>query len=435
MDSFLTSFVEFWANLSGVKFLRIFWIFFIFEFTRYLLLDYIILVIYNIDRYFNRSSKQQAQDQLFIEKPLVSIIVPGKNEGQHFYRLTRTLAEQTYRNYELIVVDDGSDDNTALIGRDLERRGHIDKFFRNEIRGGKASGANLALRYARGKFIVHLDADTSLNNDALEKILTPFYYDYRVGGVGGNVKVRNRQESLATALQSIEYLKTITIGRVVTSYLGIYRIISGAYGAFRREALDRVEGYDIGPGLDGDITVKIRKIGYRIWFEPTAVGQTHAPTTFYKLLNQRLRWSKSLIRFRLRKHRDVYYPNQNFSFSNFLSFLENFVYNVILNLAWFAYFGDIMINFTAQLPYIALMNYLLYMGSNYFQLAAIGLFDGDYKEKFKLAFYVPLVPLYVGFYIRITRTVGYFQELFFKTSYDDPWNPPKTSQFAKEMRI
>lgn len=77
------------------------------------------------------------------------------------------------------------------IGRNLERRGFIDRFLRNELRGGKASGANMAIRYARGKFIIHVDADTSLNTDALEQILIPFYMDSKVAGVGGNLKVRN----------------------------------------------------------------------------------------------------------------------------------------------------------------------------------------------------------------------------------------------------
>lgn len=434
-DSFLEKALAFYQSLPPEAFLRVFWLFFVFEFTRYLAFDYLMLLVYYLDQIINFRKKQHARDALWEDRPLISIVVPGKNEGRHFYKLTRTLAEQTYQQYELIVVDDGSDDDTPIIGRNLERRGLIDGFLRNELRGGKASGANLAIRYARGKFIVHLDADTSLNADALENVLIPFYMDTRIAGVGGNLRVRNQSESLASALQSIEYMKTITIGRVVTSYLGIYRIISGAFGAFRRDTLERVKGYDIGPGLDGDITVKLRKMGYKVHFAPKAIAQTHAPNSFYKLMNQRLRWSKSLVRFRLRKHADVYYPNQNFSLSNFFSFLENLLYNFIFNLLWFVYVFDLFFNFYENLVFILLMNYLLYVGSNVLQLLAVGLFDRQPMEKLWLMLFIPLVPIYTGIYLRLVRTTAYFQELFYQSSYDDPWNPPKSSRHAKAMRI
>jgi biofilm PGA synthesis N-glycosyltransferase PgaC len=82
--------------------------------------------------------------------------------------------------------------------------------------------------------------------------------------------VRNYKASLVATLQAIEYADTISTGRITTSYLGIYRVVSGAFGAFKREALDRVGGWDIGPGLDGDITVKLRKLDYKIAFESEA---------------------------------------------------------------------------------------------------------------------------------------------------------------------
>ena len=144
--------------------------------------------------------------------------------------------------------------------------------------------------------------------------------------------VRNYRENLCTTLQAIEYSDTISVGRITSSALGIYRVVSGAFGAFTREALDRVGGWDIGPGLDGDITVKLRKLGYRIVFEPEAICQTSVPNSFKKLIKQRLRWDKSIIRFRVRKHRDVFYPNELFSFSNFISSAENITYNLLLNI-------------------------------------------------------------------------------------------------------
>ena len=173
-----------------------------------------------------------------------SLIAPGKNEGKNIFKLVKSLNEQTYQNVEIIIVDDGSDDETPIIGRNLEKNGLIDLFIRNDMRGGKASAANLAWRYSRGKFLLHLDADCSFDRTAVENIIIPFYLDPEIGGVGGNVKVRNGDVSLCARLQSIEYLKSISVGRIVTSYLGIYRIISGAFGAFRMDALKKIGVWD-----------------------------------------------------------------------------------------------------------------------------------------------------------------------------------------------
>ncbi|MBL4604713.1 MAG: glycosyltransferase, partial [Flavobacteriaceae bacterium] len=319
LHNLLPEYLNYWFVVGLQKFIRVFWYFVIFEFTRYVIIDYIIAFIFWLTGKTRKEKMEVAKQKLFSENPFISVIIPGKNEGRHLYKLTKSLAEQTFRNFELIIVDDGSDDNTAIIGKNLEAQGLIDMFIRNEMRGGKASAANLALRYSKGKYIVHLDADCSFDRDAIEKILIPFYLDEKIGAVGGNVKARNYKENLCAKLQAIEYLKTISVGRIVTSYLGIYKIISGAFGAFRKDVIDCVGGWDIGPGLDGDITVKIRKSGYKIHFQPEAVCLTNVPSNFKALTKQRLRWDKSIIRFRVRKHRDIYMPNANFNWSNFFS--------------------------------------------------------------------------------------------------------------------
>lgn len=432
----LDEFLSYLTSLGFERFTRIFWFFVFFELIRFLLVDFIVLIIAKISYLLNKKRRQEAYHRMMLERPLVSVIIPGKNEGKHIYKLVKSLREQSYTNLEIIVVDDGSDDDTPMIGRDMEKNGFIDLFIRNEFRGGKASAANLALRFTKGKFIVHLDADCSYNFDAIEKIIIPFYEDDRIGGVGGNVMVRNYKTSLVTTLQAIEYYDTISIGRVVASHLGIYRIISGAFGAFRADAMEKIQGWDIGPGLDGDISVKIRKIGYKVKFANQAVCLTSVPDTFKKLMKQRLRWDKSLIRFRVRKHKDVFYPNQHFRFSNFFSFLENITYNIILNIKWYVYFFDMVINFPHQLVFIFLTNFFLYTCTNFIKFIVFSLFRTEKNAGITYFIpYLPLMVLYFGYFLRIVRTVAYIQEFFFKKSYKDPWNPPKTSKHAKELKI
>lgn len=419
-------------DLTVNKFIRVYWYLVFIEIPRYLLFDYFILLMFYLNRFSNRGRYREAKNRFWTDQPLVSILAPGKNEGKNLYKLVKSLEDQTYQNYEIIIVDDGSDDDTPIIGRSLEKAGMIDLFIRNEVRGGKASAANLALRFAKGKYILHLDADSSLDRNAIERIITRFYVDERIGCVGGNLKVRNKTETLATTMQAIEYLMSISVGRIITSYLGIYRIISGAFGAFRTDALKRIGGWDIGPGLDGDVTQKFRKMGFKVVFEDRAICLTSVPVSFKKLAKQRLRWSKSIIRFRLRKHIDVFLPTQNFTWANFFSSLENVLFNVVFAFLWLFYMLDIIVNFPETLILIIFIKLCIYTVINYFQFFALLAISERWKEEFSLLIYIPLKSLYNGYYMRIVRIMAYLKEMYFYSSYKDPWNPAKTSDKALE---
>ncbi len=434
-NSYWDSFFYYLEHEGFMRIVNLFWYYFYIEAPRFLVLDIIVLIWISFRGKKNKLALERARNELLAENPLITVIVPGKNEGKHIYKLVHGLHEQTYTNLEFIVVDDGSTDDTYTICRNLKENGLIDMYLRNEERGGKASAANLALRYAHGKYIVHVDADTSFDRDAIEKIVIPFYLDENIGGVGGNVKVRNYDESIATSLQAIEYLQTISVGRVVTSFLGIYKIISGAFGAFRKDILVRLGGWDIGPGLDGDITVKIRKLGYTIHFEPQAVGLTNAPTSFNALSKQRLRWSKSLIRFRFRKHSDVFKPQANFSFSNFFAMFDNIFYNFILDIFWWYYIIDIIINNTQFLLFIIPLKFVIYTLAGIIQFSVVLVLSERRKQEWKLAMYLPMMLIYNGYYMRVIRTMAYVKELFWHSSYNDGWNPSKSSQKARELGI
>lgn len=426
--------LEFASGLTGTQLIAYFWPFFVLDMLRYVVLESILIFAFLFRKRRDKPKRRLARHQLFFEKPLVSILVPGKNEGKHLLKLVQSLAQQTYQNIELIVVDDGSDDETPIICRRLQREGKIDVFIRNEVRGGKASAANTALQHSKGSYIVHIDADSHLESDAIEKILLPFYVNENVGAVGGDVRVANSDDSFASRLQTIEYYKTISAGRTASSELNILRIISGAHGVFRREVLERIEGWDVGPGLDGDLTLKVRKLGYDVVHQVDAVCYTNVPITFRKLSKQRYRWDKSLIRFRLRKHLDVLKPDANFRGSNFFSVLENIIFNVFFDFKWFIYFIIMLITQPENLGYIFIINYCLYFLANCFQFLIVRvLVDDTFKQPDKfLPLFLPLMPFYTGVYLRTVRTYSYIMEFFHKTSYDDNWNPWKVSRIAKK---
>lgn len=432
---YIGHFVDFLRGLSVGNVVRTYWFLFFVEFPRYYLLEYGVLVYRFLTRGRRGRRRTLARWLLFHDRPLVTILVPGKNEGKNIYKLVTTLREQTYNNFEIIVVDDGSDDETLLICRDLERAKYISKYLRCDMRGGKASAANFGAHVATGRYIIHLDADSSLDRQAVENILLPFYMDKRVKAVGGCVLVRNYKDTICSSLQGFEYQKRIQVGRLVTSQLGIYHIISGAFGAFDVATLKEVGYWDIGPGLDGDITQKIRKAGHRVAFAHDAVCLTNVPTSWYKLYHQRIRWSRSLVRFRVRKHLDVLLPNRNWNILNFLSNMENIFYDGILNFLWWFYIINIIFTFHASFLQIFVLGYILRTVINYIGWGLVRVVSERPHETYWFLRYLPLMPAYSGWFLRFARTTAQLGELFFFQSYKDNWNPYKTSRSAQLEKI
>ena len=429
------NFFSYWFGLGPEKIVRLFWYYFFFEVPRYLLFEIVVLVVYTVNRKERHRKHEMSRNKLWLDNPLVSIIVPGKNEGKHIYKLVLSLREQTWKNFELIIIDDGSTDDTQVICQNLKKQNMIDMYLRNDQRGGKASAANFGLRYTKGKYIVHLDADCSMDRDAIEEILIPFYENPKVKAVGGNVKVRNHDQNLLTSVQALEYLFTISVGRIVTSFLGIYKVVSGAFGAFDRDIITSFGGWDIGPGLDGDITVKIRKKGYQIAFADKAICLTSVPDTPFKLVKQRLRWSKSLVRFRLRKHIDLLLPQGNFNFLNFFASFENIFFNLVMDFLWFFYIIGLIITNIDFFWHIFFFKMFLYVIKNFIQFSVAMGFSERKHEEWKLWVYLPLMFFYVGLFMRTVRTFAYVMELFWYSSYKDPWNPEKSSKKARDMGI
>jgi cellulose synthase/poly-beta-1,6-N-acetylglucosamine synthase-like glycosyltransferase len=361
------------------------------------------------------------------------VIIPGKDEGPNLGPLIDSLHQQTYGNLEIIVIDDGSEDRTPEIGRRMKRQGRIDRFVRQRVRGGKGSAANTGLRCAEGKFTVHIDADSYLRDDAIEKSLIPFYEEEQVGVVGGDVRAANASENLTTRAQAFEYLQMITLGRTASTEYGILRIVSGAFGTFRTDTLRRLGGWDVGPGTDADITLKLRKLGLKIIHAPDSVCYTNLPADLSSLTTQRYRWSRSLVRFRLRKHRNLLNPTGPFRWSDLIAESSIVFFNVILDIKWIVYIIQMIIMNVSLLPFLLFSAYLLYAVNNainYLLVKSILAISGTKESHYGVGLMVPLMPLYIGFYQRSVRSFGYLMEGLHKASYLDPWNPWKVSKEA-----
>jgi cellulose synthase/poly-beta-1,6-N-acetylglucosamine synthase-like glycosyltransferase len=299
------------------------------------------------------------------------------------------------------------------------------RYKRFEDRAGKSAALNHGLSDAHGDFVVFVDSDTTFDRDAIANLIMPFA-DPRVGAVSGNVMPRNGDLNLLTALQRIEYLFTIYVGRRVRARFGTLPIVSGAFGAFRREiiAQESLGGHEPGPGNDSDLTIRVRKRGYRIAFAPEATCLTHVPEHWPGLVRQRWRWDRNLVKNRLRKHRDVFNPlSANFRLSDLLSFLDTIFFHVVLACLTLVYLADIIVNFREALPFLLLLNYVVYFTAEAVEFAAAALLSRRWTTLRSLA-YLPLYNPY-KMLLKLFRLIGYVQELFFRTSQRDRFAPAK----------
>ena len=232
--------------------------------------------------------------------PRISVIVPAYNEEKTIRSCVQSLQALNYPNYEVIMVDDGSSDNTF---EEASRCKGV-RIIRQENQG-KPRALNNGIRASTGEIIVTVDADTTIDKDALGKIAERFSSDERLGAVAGNVKV-NAEPKIMNAVQSTEYATGINLIRKGQSVLGCVMIVPGPIAALKREAVEKV-GYfsDDTFAEDFDITVEILKAGYRVEYEEKSLAYTDAPKNTEDLIKQRRRWYRGLVQV-LDKHRDMY---------------------------------------------------------------------------------------------------------------------------------
>ncbi len=271
--------------------------------------------------------------------PSVSILVPAYNEENTIVESLNSLRNLDYPNLEIIVVNDGSTDNTigslkksfnlVSITRSLEKkidtepvRG-VKKSLRDERlividkeNGGKADALNAGINYSRSDLFIAIDADSLIEKGALKKLVRPYLMsDKRVIGIGGIVRVANNCEivngeiktprvpkKLLPSIQVMEYLRAFLFGRSGWSKINCLPIVSGAFGLFEKEAVIDIGGYrNDTVGEDMDLVIRLQKImkqkkeDYEVSFIPDPVCWTEVPESRKVLGRQRNRWQRGLI--------------------------------------------------------------------------------------------------------------------------------------------
>ncbi|MDE2600263.1 MAG: glycosyltransferase family 2 protein [Rhodocyclaceae bacterium] len=267
----------------------------------------------------------------------VSILVPAYNEEGTICTSVLSLLQLAYPEFEIIVINDGSQDDTlevlkrefGLLPFPEAYRAYLpSKPIRGIYRstrylnvrvidkenGGKADSQNAAINISRYPLVCPVDADSILQRDSMARVVRPFLSDPTVVGAGGTVRIANGCEvrggfltkvglpsNWLALFQVVEYLRAFLFGRVGWSSINGMLIISGAFGVFRRDAIMLAGGYRSDTlGEDMELVVRmhrqLRAQGkpYRIAFMPDPVCWTEAPEDLETLKNQRIRWQRGL---------------------------------------------------------------------------------------------------------------------------------------------
>lgn len=267
----------------------------------------------------------------------ISIIIPAFNESINILQTVISAQKCVYPEFEIIVVNDGSTDDTLQILVDHFSLVKIDKpiqkrleykvvnalyassaysniFVVDKENGGKADALNAGLDVSKFPLFCAMDADSLLESDALMRMANHFLYDKSIVASGGSVRVLNGCEvvsgtvtrikaptSIIERIQIAEYLRGFLAGRVVWDKMRSLLIISGAFGVFRKDLIHAIGGYRHTVGEDMDLVVRLHRycvksnMEYHVAFDPEPVCWTQVPADFKSILMQRNRWQRGLV--------------------------------------------------------------------------------------------------------------------------------------------
>ncbi|HET9570855.1 MAG TPA: glycosyltransferase [Bacteroidales bacterium] len=302
----------------------------------------------------------------FSKLPSVSVIAPAYNEGMTIVENIKCLLALEYQNFEIIIVNDGSKDDTLtkiIEHFDLIK---VDKAFEYQVtcapirgiykstnaayyqmlvidkeNGGKADALNSGINLAKNDLFLAIDVDCIIERDAIQKMVKPFMTDKKhiVVASGGVIRVANSCEvnegkivkvnypdNFWAKFQVLEYFRAFTLGRMAWSKINGLLIISGAFGMFDRKRVINVGGYDkTTVGEDLELVVRLRRYMYevekrkhRVAFIPDPLCWTEVPETYKILYKQRNRWARGAIDT-IMKHKKMFL-NPNYGVIGMISF-------------------------------------------------------------------------------------------------------------------
>ena len=221
--------------------------------------------------------------------PSVTVLIPAHNEEGVIVQTVTSVLLSDRQDLRIIVVDDGSTDKTGeLLDANFAHEPRVGII--HQVNRGKAAALNAAMSEADTEIVVTIDADTEIEPDAISKLLRHFS-DPKIGAVAGNVKVGNRSRWL-TRWQALEYITSQNMEKRAFDLLNCITVVPGALGAWRKSVIEAAGGITADTvAEDADLTIAIRRLGWRIGYDEEAIAWTEAPEKAGQLIRQRFRWT------------------------------------------------------------------------------------------------------------------------------------------------
>jgi poly-beta-1,6-N-acetyl-D-glucosamine synthase len=372
--------------------------------------------------------KRKVRFDILPYRPRVSVVISAYNEEAGIYHTLDSIYKNDYPNFEVIVISDGSKDNTAgMVEKFRQDYNPKDLIFAEQPNGGKGSGLNNGIKnYATGKLIMTLDADSILDSEAIKNAVKYFAKDEVVASAA-NIKVVDNNK-LISFMHIVEYLLA---HRYKRSYMlmNMDFVIGGPGAVFRKEILDKVGHYETGTITeDLDMTLKIIELGNkanRIIFAPDVKVYTEAPFYLKSLHKQRFRWKKGKYQS-LYKHRHMFFnTSKKYSKTLTMFFLP---YSMLLELSLFLepFFIAYMLYFSISNRDVnAMLGSAIFLA--FFMFATLATEDDmSNKMKIKLLLLAPFTFLFMYVitiieYLSLIRTWLNWNSLFGKTEEKGNW--------------
>ena len=221
--------------------------------------------------------------------PSVTVLIPAHNEESVIVQTMTSVLFSDSKDLRIIVVNDGSADKTGeLLEANFSREPRVRII--HQLNRGKAAALSVAMSQADTEIVVTIDADTEIEPDAISKLVRHFS-DPKVGAVAGNVKVGNRSRWL-TRWQALEYVTSQNMEKRAFDLLNCITVVPGALGAWRKKAIEAAGGITADTvAEDADLTIAIRRLGWRVSYDEEAIAWTEAPEKPGQLIRQRFRWT------------------------------------------------------------------------------------------------------------------------------------------------
>ncbi len=260
--------------------------------------------------------------------PSVTVLIPAHNEESVIVQTVQSVLLSDLDNIHVVVVDDGSADRTLeLLQSNFGKNDCVQIL--HQVNRGKAAALNNALSHAATEIVVTIDADTEIESDAIRKLLRHFS-DPKVGAVAGNVKVGNRSRWL-TRWQALEYITSQNMEKRAFDLLNCITVVPGALGAWRKEAIEAAGGITADTvAEDADLTIAIRRLGWRVTYDEEAIAWTEAPETPGQLIRQRFRWTFGTLQS-FWKHSDTLF-RPKYGTLGWIALPNIFVFQIVLPL-------------------------------------------------------------------------------------------------------